>query len=276
MTESSPTILTTTINRGWMTKMVIIALFMCAFGLWGLYDALVAYPARGERAASFYQKEYLTLLENRQDGSLLTRSSVSDPQAEYQALSQKREGNTLAEEELPKLLWLEQLKLIGRLKPEHTTLTDPRTTLEDLKARWNTSQSSSPQELSWYDIPAQWVIMAVGVGVGLYLLGLIAVVRRTKYQWEPQSQRLHLPSGATLVPADIELFDKRKWDKFMIYLKIKPSHPQLGGREVELDLLRHSPLEDWVLAMERTAFPESTEEPQTPAEPTPPAPTPTA
>ncbi len=259
MTDSPATIQKTSVNRGWMTKMVIIALFMFGFGLWGLYDATKAYPERGERAASFFQHEYLSLLDSRGDGSLLTKSSIADPEAEYEMVRDRRASGTMTQEDQPKLLWLEQLKLIGRLKPEYTTLTDARKTLDDLKARWSTNQSSSPQELSWYDIPAQWLITALGVGVGVYLLGLIAVVRGTRYGWEAEAQRLHLPSGATLVPADIEVFDKRRWDKFLIYLKIKPGHPQLGGREIVLDLLRFSPLEEWILAMERTAFPETVE-----------------
>lgn len=260
MTDASANMQTTTINRGWMTKMVIIGLFMFAFGLWGLYDALSAYPNRGERAASFHQHEYLTMLDQKNDGSFLNKASVIDPEAEYETLSQKSDASTLTPEEQPKFYWLRQLKLIGKLKPEYTQVADPRKALEDLKARWATSQTSAPQELSWYDIPAQWLITAVGCGVGLYLFCLIAVVKRTRYHYEPESQRLHLPGGVTLVPADIEVFDKRKWDKFLIYLKIKPGHPQLGGKEIVLDLLRHSPLEEWVLAMERTAFPENAEE----------------
>jgi hypothetical protein len=260
MTDASANMQTTTTNRGWMTKMVIIGLFMFAFGLWGLYDALSAYPKRGERAASFHQHEYLTMLDQKQDGSFLNKATVADPVAEYENLRGRRENSTLTPEEQPKLLWLEQLKLIGKLKPEYTQVADPRKTLEDLKAQWATSQASAPQELSWYDIPAQWLITAVGCGVGLYLFCLIAVVKRTSYKFEPETQRLHLPSGVTLVPADIEVFDKRKWDKFLIYLKIRPGHPQLGGKEIVLDLLRHSPLEEWVLSMERTAFPESAEE----------------
>lgn len=261
---------TTTINRGWLTKMVVIAVVMFGFGLWGLYDALVAYPARGERAASFAQWQYLTILDAKQDGSLLTKASISDPVAEFTQLTDHIEAGFLSEEERPKYAWLQQLKLIGKLKPEYATVTDARRTLDTLKAEWSTAsgKTSGANELSWYDIPAQWVIVAVGVGVGIYLIGLITVVKGTRYGWEPETQRLHLPSGATLVPSDVEVFDKRKWDKFLVYLKIKPGHPQLGGREVMLDLLRFSPLEDWILAMERTAFPETAEEtpPAAPAE----------
>lgn len=262
MTEPSPSIHWTSTNRGWMTKMIIIGVFLFGFGLWGLYDALVAYPDRGEKAASYHRYQYYTLLDARADGSLITRASIVDPQAEYDQLRASRQAGTLGSDDQSKLSWLEQLSLIGRLKPEYTTTADARGTLEQLREQWSTSRASAPSELSWYDIPAQWVIMTVGVGFGLYLFSLIVVVRRTRYGWEPTQQRLHLPGGqgATLVPADVEIFDKRKWDKFLIYLKVKPSHQRLGGREICLDLLRHTPLEEWVLAMERTAFPESAAE----------------
>ena len=42
---------------------------------------------------------------------------------------------------------------------------------------------------------------------------------------------------------------------FEAALKIKPGSHALAGSEVKLDLLRYVPLEDWVLEMERTAFP---------------------
>ncbi|MGH7132453.1 MAG: hypothetical protein ACREJO_10960, partial [Phycisphaerales bacterium] len=70
------------------------------------------------------------------------------------------------------------------------------------------------------------------------------------------------PDGKTIVPADIAEFDKRKWDKFYVTINLK------GGEARKLDLLRYVPLEEWVLAMERTAFPETAppEEPATPAD----------
>jgi hypothetical protein len=271
MTDTTGERLHTTVNRGWMTKMTLICVFMVGFGLWGLYDALVAYPARGEQAASFFQYQHLSLLESRRDGSLLTRSSVPNPTEEFARLQTALDDQRLTEEERPKYQWLEQLKLISRLKPEYTTVSDPTSRLSELRATWSAAgKKEAANELSWYDIPAQWLIMAVGLGVGLYMIGLILKVRGTRYSWEPAAQRLFLPSGATLTPGDIEVFDKRRWDKFLIYLKIRPSHAALGGKEIMLDLLRHAPLEEWVLQMERTAFPEQSADP--PATSAPPEP----
>ncbi len=67
---------------------------------------------------------------------------------------------------------------------------------------------------------------------------------------------LGLPGGHSLTPADLTDVDKRKWDKFFVSLVVKPGHATLGGKEVALDLLRYEPLEDWVLEMEKAAFPD--------------------
>lgn len=87
------------------------------------------------------------------------------------------------------------------------------------------------------------------------LLHIIAVASK-KYTWEPASLRLGVPGGSSVVPADVELFDRRKWDKFLVFLKIKPEHPQLGGKEIKLDLYQYEPLEAWYEQMHRSARPE--------------------
>ena len=73
----------------------------------------------------------------------------------------------------------------------------------------------------------------------------------------PLATEAELPGGQKVGPGDIAEFDKRKWDKFLVTLTIKDSHPTLGGQRVVVDLYRHEPVEDWILAMERTAFPET-------------------
>jgi hypothetical protein len=42
-----------------------------------------------------------------------------------------------------------------------------------------------------------------------------------------------------------------------VVLEVKEGHATLGGKGVKLDLFVHNPLEEWVLAMEKTAFPEA-------------------
>ena len=45
-----------------------------------------------------------------------------------------------------------------------------------------------------------------------------------------------------MVPADIAEFDKSKWDKFLIILKINAGPQPLGGSAIRLDLSRSNQL----------------------------------
>ena len=72
---------------------------------------------------------------------------------------------------------------------------------------------------------------------------------------------LIIRGGEVVTPSDLEDVDKRRWDKFIVFLKIKGTHPTLAGQEVKVDLYHYTPpVEDWVLAMEKSAFPERAEE----------------
>lgn len=249
----------TQINPKWLWKMVIIALFLIGFGAWGLYDATIAYPKRGINYAEYAEWEYLRTI--KQADSAWDRAAVKDPSAELKRLDErlKAKSNVSAIEKT-RHEWLGALDTIGRLQPAQTDMADPVKRFEDLNTRWTTTtgtSKSSPKKLAGWDIPVQWLITVLGFGLGLYLVGLILIVKRVVYRWEPASQRLTLPGGASLTPADIAEFDKRKWHKYLIYLKVRPGVPQVGGQELRLDLLRYAGLEDWVLAMEKTAFPEN-------------------
>ncbi|CAN0504206.1 unnamed protein product [Laminaria digitata] len=68
-----------------------------------------------------------------------------------------------------------------------------------------------------------------------------------------------LPGGASITPDDLEEVDNRKWDKFIVFLKIKGAHASLGGQEVSVDTYQHRFVEDWILAMEAKAFPSQQE-----------------
>ncbi|MFN0132095.1 MAG: hypothetical protein ACKVW3_06135 [Phycisphaerales bacterium] len=247
----------TTVHKPWLLKMVVFAAVLLFFGGWGYFDATIKYPARGIRHAQFCEYQYLdTALSAKKSDPL----GVADPEAEYRRLQQSppdRMENT----DKAKMEWLRSLSLVGRLKPEFTRIEDSTKRHQELKAEWTAGAKAkaSPKPLAGYDIPVQWVFVVIGFGGGLYLLTLIVVVAGKKYRWEEATKTLTLPGGATLTPGDIEEFDKRKWDKFLIFLQIKPGHPRLGGKEIRLDLLRHHPLEPWVLEMERIAFPERAE-----------------
>lgn len=252
------TLATTRLNKPWLLKTLISALVLVGFGVYGLYDATVAYPARGMRFASFQKFQYLDAA--KREHQLDFRAGVADPVQELariRAMDRARYGAL----DGYRRDWLEALEVVGKLNPESTRIDDAEATYAELVKQWTGSGGkAAPKPLSWYDIPVQWIFVAIGVGGGVWLLLLFGNVARQRYQWEEATQTLHLPDGNALTPPDIEDFDKRRWDKYLIFLKIKTTHATLGGQELKLDLYRYSPLEEWVLSMERTAFPERAEE----------------
>lgn len=275
MSETTPgtaddRILRSHISRKWLMRMILIGVGLFAFGMWGLFDATVAYPGRGAAAASFAELTYLDEVAGGQSGG------VEDPAAELQRLK-------IAGDKGPKRDWLEQLSYIGRLDAAYTNL--PRTNKETgemipdalsrreaLAKEWTRSdgvQKKAPKPLSVWDIPTQWLITAIGTGLSAWMFILVLMVRRKTYTWFEPEMRLGLPGGHSLVPSDIAEFDKRKWHKFFIYLHVKPTHPTLGGKEVPLDLMRYEPVEEWVLAMERAAAPAPTPQSEPAASETP-------
>ncbi len=284
---SVPTISTTvaTVSRKWLLKMSLIALALIAFGVWGYLDATIYYPRRGKAAAEFLELQYLQALSA---SGQTTRASIDNPRATLDRLRQQHKDAALQGSDRALHDWLDQLDLVGHLEPASASTLIPRTDfrtdeqgspiqvtnalsrLEDLRTRWTTTSGAtkSASPLSAFDLPSQWIIMGVGLGIGFYIVGLILVAKSRRYRWDPALQQLTLPDGATLVPADIEEFDKRKWHRLFITLKIRPQHPQKGGRAIEIDLMRYDAVEPWVLEMEKTAFPESVAEPapaETPA-----------
>ncbi len=249
---------TTRLNRPWLLKMAIFTVALLAFGVYGLYDATVAYPARGERFASYKQHEMYERLARR--GPLSREAvSIADPVAELTRLS----GIAMpGEAEMARRDWLGALALIGRLRPEFTTTDNPDATYAELKQRWLTSSgqaAAQPKPLSWYDIPVQWIFTGIGFVGAAWMLMLWVLVARQKYRWEPETRTLTLPGGQSVSPSDLEDVDKRKWDKYLVFLKLKSPHP-LAGRELKVDLYRYKPLESWVLAMEKQAFPDRGED----------------
>jgi hypothetical protein len=255
------------LSRRWVIKISIIAAGLIGFGVFGVYDALIGYPKRGANAAEALEFEYLQQLEKEGQSQ---RASVDDPQVRYAELRRKETEKSLTGSDQKLFKWLEQLDLIGKNDgPTATKL--PRTDFRggeirdfhqrigELQKNWTTA-AGTPKEaspLSALDIPSQWAIVAAGFGIGGYMLFLLIAAKTKVYRWDPAEQRLTLPGGASFVPLDIVDFDKRKWHRLYITLKIRPTHPQLGGKDLTLDLLRFEPVEVWVLAMERTASPEA-------------------
>jgi len=257
------------VSTKWSLRLLIIGVVFVAFGLWGLYDAQVAYPDRGRKAAEFHEFQYLqqTALDRP---PLSNEAGIKDPKTRLAQLrAQQKESGKLRETEIALFQWLGQLQMVEDLEPSKTEF--PRTTgpegqsegaqerLSALRKKWTTddgSEKKTTAALAPYDIPSQYLILAAGVGIGGWMLFQIVAAKTKVYRFDYEKQQLTLPDGGVLAPSDIEEIDKRSWHKYFVTMKVKPSHPQLGGKEVKIDLLRYEPVEQWVLAMERTAFPE--------------------
>ncbi len=264
-----------TMNRPWMLKMLIFIVVLIGFGTWGLYDAAIKYPASGERYAEWAEWQYLLKAreaDGEEFGFFLNNASVPNPREELEHLSDSetaRKNLEAAENpdstrrlravaEIQRRKWLEGLRLVGQMTPERTTIENPRARLEELTTAWGTRPQ--PTALHGYDIPMQWGIMVVCYAGALYLLVLFVRVAGRTYRWDPAEQRLTLPGGSSIVPDDLAEIDKRKWDKFIVFLNIKDGHEKLGGQEVRVDTYRHAKVEGWILEMERTRFPPEEED----------------
>lgn len=250
------------LSNRWAMKTGIGAVACLAVGVWGFMDASKVYPKRGYRAAEQYEQSYLEAL--RDSGRNASTASVEDPAAKYAELNKALgEGGKLSTPDQTLHDWLDSLKVVSKLSPENTKLPrkDFRTGLDVANGaeRLDALQKSKEGKvspLSAWDIPTQWLIMVVFAGVGAWLGWLYVQVSARKYRWDEASQTLTLPDGNSLTPADIAEFDKRKWDKFLVTLVVKGTHPTLANKQVVIDLYRHEPVEEWVLAMQRTAFPD--------------------
>lgn len=275
--------LRTRLSPRWVRKTVIIIAVLLAFGAWGLLDAIKFYPARGANVAEYREFKYLEQYIAKR-GFFDAGVTVADPRAEYQRLEAQGEGRALADPvEETRRQWYESLERIGKLDGSQTTwprddfrgerVADAQTRFEVLRDAWTRVPAGgdpkavrkAPKALAAWDIPSQWGIMAICWGIAAYMSVMFLQGAGKKYRFDPATERLTLADGTSLVPADVEEFDKRRWSKFYVYLKVAPSHPQHGGKEIELDLYRYEPLEEWILAMERTRFPDRGEGEDSPA-----------
>jgi hypothetical protein len=270
MNESVPVATSTTTNRGWMIKIVIFMVAMFGLGVWGLVDALVVFPDRGREHADYAEWKYLDASEK---SGMLLQAAVKEPVKELARLrgqeralreearaAEARGGMSRAQVELQALEWLTSLTRVGLATPARTDFADPRARLAELQA--SQSSKNPPKPLAAYDIPMQWVFVVGGLGMGIYLATLLLRVRGTVYKWEPSTMALTLPDGRTFTPEQIKEVDKRKWDKFFVFLK-----PKDGSADVKLDLLRFKHLEDWILEFEKKTegYEPPAEEPAEPA-----------
>lgn len=258
------------LNPRWTIKLFVITFFVIGFGALGLYDAVKKYPERGQRYADWAKMQYLDAAKaagSEEFGLFERKSSIPDPVAEFNQLNEptRRQQNLVdaanqgSSNRLRSTMrnarydWLKSLKTIGQLSPENTIIEFPNDELTELKARWG-STSSIPRPLKGYDIPSQWAIMIVCWGIGFWMLLNIIKVIGKKYSWEAESMTLTVPGSISITPENLVEVDKRKWDKFIVFLKLNDSHPTHAGKEIKVDTYQHALVEDWILAMETKAI----------------------
>lgn len=243
--------------KKWIIWQITYLVVLVGFGLYCFYDGYISYPARGIEDASYKQREYLSIAAKAKK---LSDASVADPKAELARLEPRQSElrsqanpetptGLFAKLEITRLDWLQSLALVNRLSPEYTKITDPAESLKTLDEKWN--RTSPPKPLTQYDIPLQWVMLVVCAGCSVAVLYVFFRTIAIRYRYDPATQTLTLPDGRTVTPADLSDIDKRKWHKFRCSLVLKNN-----ATPIELDLLRSEPLEDWVLEMEKTAFPD--------------------
>lgn len=259
------------LNPRWAFKLGVIAAVVLGVGVWGYFDAAVIYPKRGVKYADWAKWQYLDQAQkaDREDfGIFLRDSSVQNPIEELARLreperilqNQQDAGNPSSSRSLrasmqvARMRWLEALKVVGMLDAKHTIIDSPQRTLDELADAWGSSQGN-PKPLSAFDLLVQWMIMGVCFLVTLVMVVHMIRVRAKRYAWDAGSMTLTLPGGERITPDDLDEVDKRKWDKFIVFLKIKGAHSELGGQEVSVDTYQHQRVEDWLLAMEAKAFP---------------------
>jgi len=257
------------LNPKWTFKLFIITFFVIGFGALGLYDAVIKYPARGERFADWAKWQYLDAAKSagtEQFGIFERETSVTDPVEELARLSDSEAmrrnasdaQNTTSSRRLratmynTRLQWLKGLKTIGQLTPENTIIESPNDTLDALAAKW--AAESSPKPLKGYDIPSQWGIMVICWFVGGWMLLNIIKVLGQKFSWHAETMTLMVPGPLAITPANIEEVDKRKWDKFIVFIKLNDTHGSHAGKEIKIDTYQHALVEDWILAMETKAL----------------------
>lgn len=241
----------TRLNPRWLLKMGIFFVFLFGLGIWGWYDATIKYPERGREHAEFMLKNYLETA--REEGQLL-RASVPDPAAEYRRLLDQ--DNALGPVESQRLNWLKSLSRVysldqlsrrneelGSQEGSLTIFADPAARLAQLQQEWQ--NKPVPSGLNDYDIPVQYLIMFTGFALSIWVVFVFFTAATKKYRFEPDSHTILLPGGKRIEPASVTEVDKRKWHKFYVTIRLE------DGSAHTLDLYRYTPLEDWVLEMEK-------------------------
>ncbi|MDP1662680.1 MAG: hypothetical protein Q8L55_12270 [Phycisphaerales bacterium] len=241
---SASNVQTSSINRAWLVKMVIFTVVLLGFGLWGLYDAMLAYPSRGNEYADYAKWRYLDAAKTA--GKLSSTAEMGEPVARRAELEAKAPRTDLEQAELD---WLTALARVGKLDPSETKVDGPNAVLDQMSVKWKSQQPPPP--LQAYDLPLQWSFVVIGFGLGAVVILNILRSSSKKYTWEAATTTLTLPDGRRVTPEMLADVDKRKWHKYFCTLVFND-----GAPSAEMDLLKYQGLEEWVLTLERVRFPD--------------------
>ena len=239
---------TTTLRPAWRLKMILVIIGVGALGIWGLYDASIKYPARGEKFARIVGEfEYLKTAAGPVDDRQPIRAadvSVPDPRDALADLVDRQKTTMgLSAIENNRLTWLRALGVVGKLDPQYTTYSDdggerdPNSRLTELETEASAARSV-PNAVHKFDIAVQWLIFGVCMTVVGWCSLLVIRTASKRYTYDSESKTLSLPGGKSFTVEDIEDVDKRRWHKFYATVKIREAHPSLAGREIEFDLYR--------------------------------------
>ncbi|MEO1128124.1 MAG: hypothetical protein AAFX05_00280 [Planctomycetota bacterium] len=250
-------------GRAWMIKTVLLTAGLFGFGLWGAYDAFSLYPARGEKHERFMRMAYLAEA-NAQFRLTRNGASIVNPREELDRLSEGGYAPDSLESRIQAWLTsLSRLKSLSAIASENeaemarreaepgsepqataTLFVDPQADLELLVQEL--AAETQPKPLTKYDIPLQYAFMIGGLGGALLMVIFAARVLAKSYRYDPVNKRLTLPNGKSFLPENMQDVDKRKWDKFLVFITLDDGSP-----EMRLDLYRYQPLEEWILEMEK-------------------------
>ncbi len=260
MQNDSPaaTATSTSTNRTWLIKFVIFFVVSAGLGAWFWVDGLIVYPERGKDSARFTLLQYLDVLE---DERRLTaaNAAVTDPAETLAELSNNEPESQI---EILRRNWLRALSRVKTLDqvvqaedvegsddPDsshyylYTNITNPRGALADLERVFE--NRGEPAALAAYDIPLQLILGVVCTIAAIFVALRIVQTASVTFHYDHASHTITGPKGLTASPDNVAVVDKRKWDKFFVFLKLD------DGSEHKLDLYRFTPLEDWVLDLEK-------------------------
>ncbi len=257
---------TTRIRPMWLIKVVIGLLVCIGFAIWSAYDAFWLYPSKQRNYIEHTELLYLDLLQKERFALTPATASVPDPaQTKDQLLTLRDEGRATPVD-VARLEWLNAISILYPLdeitrqnaeaaapdsnapdpKRTATLYNDPNKRLRDLVAA--RSGLGNATGLAAYDIPLQYLFLVASAALSIWLISLLLRVVLRRYRYEQDSLTLTTPEGHSFTPDRIVDVDRRKWDKFILFVR-------LDGEEQErrFDLYRYLPLEDWLLAMEKAS-----------------------